>query len=140
MLKSLAETVVAFGDLPPDSTAIAGGKGASLSRMAAAGLPVPPGFVVAAGAFHDFLESCGGVALIAGLTNDLDVDDARAVEQAAERNPAADRLHSPAGTACARRFWPRTRSSRTATSSPCVRARFGRRASRPALPASRRAI
>jgi pyruvate,water dikinase len=80
----LAENVVTFGDLPPESTAIAGGKGASLSRMAAAGLPVPPGFVVAADAFHDFLESCGGIALIADLTKDLDVDDARALEHAAE--------------------------------------------------------
>src|SRR5436190_7550218 len=53
--------------------------------MAAAGLPVPPGFVVAAGAFHDFLDACGGAERIAGVTNDLDVDDRRAVEHAAER-------------------------------------------------------
>ncbi len=73
MLKSLAETVIRFCDLPPESTAIAGGKGASLSRMAAAGLPVPPGFVMAADAFHEFLESCGGSELIARLTDNLDV-------------------------------------------------------------------
>ena len=85
MLKSSAEVVVAFADLPPDSTAIAGGKGASLSRMAAAGLPVPPGFVVAAAAFDDFLDACGGAALIAGITKELDVDDHRAVDRAAER-------------------------------------------------------
>jgi len=85
LLKSSADTVVAFGDLPAEATPIAGGKGASLSRMAAAGLPVPPGFVVAAGAFHDFLDACGGAAMIAGVTNDLDVDDRRAVEHAAER-------------------------------------------------------
>ena len=85
MLKSSAEPVIAFSELPSDSTAIAGGKGANLSRMAAAGLPVPPGFVVAAGAFHDFLESCGGGLLIERLTNDLDVDDQGAVEQAAAR-------------------------------------------------------
>lgn len=83
MLKSSAEPVVAFADLPPDSTAIAGGKGASLSRMAGAGLPVPPGFVVAAGAFLDFLESTGGSALIARLTENLDVDDRDAAERAA---------------------------------------------------------
>jgi pyruvate,water dikinase len=84
LLKSLGETVVAFSDLPSDSSAIAGGKGASLSRMANAGLPVPPGFVVAADAFREFLESSGGSALIARLTKDLDVEDARAMEQAAE--------------------------------------------------------
>lgn len=76
--------MIAFNDLPPDSTAIAGGKGASLSRMAAAGLPVPPGFVIAAHAFQDFMHSCGGLALIETQTRDLDMDDSRAVEQASD--------------------------------------------------------
>ena len=82
--KSLADAVVAFADLPADATAIAGGKGSSLSRMAAAGLPVPAGFVVAAGAFRAFLESCGGDKLIARLTTDLDVHDTNAVERTAD--------------------------------------------------------
>jgi pyruvate,water dikinase len=84
LLKSLGDTVIAFSDLPSDSGAIAGGKGASLSRMAKAGLPVPPGFVVAAEAFREFLEASGGRELIARLTKDLDVEDARAIEQTAE--------------------------------------------------------
>ena len=84
MLKSSADAVVAFRDLPPESTAIAGGKGASLSRMAVAGLPVPPGFVIAAGALQDVLDSCGGRTLIETLTANLDVDDARAVQHAAD--------------------------------------------------------
>jgi pyruvate,water dikinase len=84
LLKSSADTVVAFGDLPTESTAIAGGKGASLSRMAAAGFPVPQGFVVSAGAFQDFLEVCDGLALVERLMTNLDVDDARAVELAAD--------------------------------------------------------
>ncbi|MCS7257177.1 MAG: PEP/pyruvate-binding domain-containing protein [Thermomicrobium sp.] len=36
-----------------------GGKGASLARLAAAGLPVPPGFVVTSAAFAAFLEETG---------------------------------------------------------------------------------
>ncbi len=76
--------VIAFRDLPPDSTAIAGGKGASLSRMAASGIPVPPGFVIAAGAFQDFMRSCGGLALIETQMRDLDVDNSHAVEQASD--------------------------------------------------------
>lgn len=80
----MADAVIHFRNLPPESTAIAGGKGASLSRMAAAGLPVPPGFVIAAAAFHDFLDSCGGIDLIARLTANLDTDDANALAQAAE--------------------------------------------------------
>ena len=38
---------------------MAGGKGASLARMAAAGLPVPRGFVVCTSAFQSFLETHG---------------------------------------------------------------------------------
>ncbi len=45
-----------FDEQSATSTPLAGGKGASLSRMAAAGLPVPPGFVVCAAAFVAFLE------------------------------------------------------------------------------------
>jgi phosphoenolpyruvate synthase/pyruvate phosphate dikinase len=85
LLKSSAEPVVAFSDLPPESTAIAGGKGAALSRMAAAGFPVPQGFVIAASAFDDFLTSCGGDVMIARLTKDLDVDDRHAVDEVAAR-------------------------------------------------------
>ena len=82
--KSLVDAVIHFRHLPRESTAIAGGKGASLSRMTAAGLPVPPGFVIAAGAFQDFLESCGGTDLVATITTALDIDDAKAVERAAD--------------------------------------------------------
>ena len=84
MLKSSADAVFAFGDLPSESRHIAGGKGASLSRMAIAGLPVPPGFVISAGAFHDFLLVSGGLTLVHELTTNLDVDDARALEHAAD--------------------------------------------------------
>jgi pyruvate, water dikinase len=84
-LRSLADTVVFFTALPPQCTAIAGGKGASLSRVALAGLPVPPGFVVSAAAFQEFLETCGGVELIAAETKALDLDDSAAVEEASAR-------------------------------------------------------
>jgi pyruvate, water dikinase len=40
--------VLAFPDAGCDEVALAGGKGASLARMSALGLPVPPGFVVTA--------------------------------------------------------------------------------------------
>jgi pyruvate, water dikinase len=40
-------------------TEISGGKGASLGRMGAAGMPVPPGFVVTAAAFSDALAKRG---------------------------------------------------------------------------------
>jgi pyruvate, water dikinase len=61
-------TVLAFADPGCDDVARSGGKGASLARMAALGLPVPPGFVVAADALAAALPDGGAAlrALVAG--------------------------------------------------------------------------
>ena len=63
----------------------AGGKGANLSRMAAAGLPVPPGFIVCCAAFGEFLEVCGGADLAAGLMTGIDVHNDAALADASAR-------------------------------------------------------
>ena len=81
----MAEIVAFFDRLPPDAASIAGGKGASLSRMASAGLPVPAGFVVTADAFRGFLDSCGGVSVITRVTETLDTHDSAALAAASER-------------------------------------------------------
>jgi pyruvate,water dikinase len=78
-------TIVPFEELPAESTSVAGGKGASLARMAAAGLPVPRGFVVCAPAFQAFLDGHAGRELVGALTRDLDVHDTGALEAAASR-------------------------------------------------------
>jgi pyruvate,water dikinase len=75
--------VASFDVLPHDAIPMAGGKGASLSRMSQAGLAVPDGFIVAASAFHEFLEEHGIAPVIAGLMRGLDVHDATALERAA---------------------------------------------------------
>ena len=38
------------------NTNIAGGKGASLSRLLQSGVPVPPGFIISVKAFQEFLS------------------------------------------------------------------------------------
>ena len=60
--------VVPFADERCLEVARAGGKGASLARMAALGLPVPPGFVVPASCLVDGLPD-GGAALRALLAD-----------------------------------------------------------------------
>jgi pyruvate,water dikinase len=70
-----------FGDLPDDPIPIAGGKGASLARMTAANLPVPPGFIVSASALKEFLAS-EGLSLIENLTAGLDVHDEASLSHA----------------------------------------------------------
>ncbi|HEX5500076.1 MAG TPA: PEP/pyruvate-binding domain-containing protein, partial [Thermomicrobiales bacterium] len=44
-------------DAPDASVALVGGKGASLARMAAAGLPVPPGFLLTTEAYRRFVQA-----------------------------------------------------------------------------------
>ncbi len=80
-----AAMILSFAELPADAAAIAGGKGASLGRMSAAGLPVPPGFVVCAGAFEAFLDEHHTREAFARLTAGLDVHDDGALEEASHR-------------------------------------------------------
>ncbi|HET7095602.1 MAG TPA: PEP/pyruvate-binding domain-containing protein, partial [Thermomicrobiales bacterium] len=44
-------------DAPDASVALVGGKGASLARMAAAGLPVPAGFLLTTEAYRRFVQA-----------------------------------------------------------------------------------
>lgn len=74
--------VAPFHGLPHDARPVAGGKGACLARMAGAGLPVPPGFVVCAAAFEAFLEACDGAAAIERAMRDLDVQNSTQLESA----------------------------------------------------------
>jgi pyruvate, water dikinase len=78
-------SIVSFSELPAEATALAGGKGASLARMSAAGLPVPAGFVVCASAFQSFLDAHDGTDLVRELTSNLDVHDASALDDVAAR-------------------------------------------------------
>src|SRR6185503_14024670 len=50
------ELIRPFSGLGKGDAPLAGGKGASLGEMTQAGIPVPPGFVVLAGAFEKFLD------------------------------------------------------------------------------------
>ena len=61
-----------------------GGKGASLGELTAAGLPVPPGFVVSAGTYRTFIEEAG-IAEELFEAVDVDVDDTEALAAAQER-------------------------------------------------------
>ena len=76
--------IVAFADEACTEQKVAGGKGANLARMTAAGLPVPPGFVVRTEAYSEFVAAAGlrdviayTIAFVAAAE-----DDAVAVEAA----------------------------------------------------------
>ena len=67
-----------------DDVDTVGGKGASLGELASAGLPVPPGFVVTAGAYRSFIEETGIEEELFEVL-DVDTDDSQALARAAER-------------------------------------------------------
>ncbi len=60
-----------------------GGKGANLGELVAAGLPVPPGFVVTAEAYRYAVGAAGVGARLVALTAGADPDDPAAVSRAA---------------------------------------------------------
>ncbi|UGS36576.1 cytochrome P450 [Capillimicrobium parvum] len=72
--------VVPFERCPGDSE-VAGGKGASLATLTAAGLPVPPGFVITTSAFD--AVRAGVRERIAGVLDATDAQDIRALEDGA---------------------------------------------------------
>jgi pyruvate, water dikinase len=71
-----------FGELSRADVPFAGGKGANLGELTAAGLPVPPGFVVGAPAYAAFVDATGLREQIATGLKDVDVDDMAALEAA----------------------------------------------------------
>ena len=74
--------IVWFNDPSGATTDACGGKGANLSRMAAQGLPVPPGFVVGAAAFRGFCDASNIACAVLDVMKRLDVDDTAAIERA----------------------------------------------------------
>jgi len=77
-------SVLGFDRLARGDVAFAGGKGANLGELTAAGLPVPPGFVIGAPAYATFCEETGLRARIAARLADLDVEDTAALERASK--------------------------------------------------------
>ncbi|HET7591006.1 MAG TPA: phosphoenolpyruvate synthase [Solirubrobacterales bacterium] len=88
------ESVLGFEKLRRGDVAIAGGKGANLGELTAAGLPVPPGFVVGAPAYAAFCEEAGLRARIGARLEALDVEDTGALE-AASREVRAEIEREP---------------------------------------------
>jgi len=98
-MTTLVESVLPFDYLGRGDVSFAGGKGANLGELTAAGLPVPPGFVVGAQAYAAFCDDTGLRGRIAARLADLDVDNTAALERAAaevraeiERDPIPEWL------------------------------------------------
>jgi pyruvate,water dikinase len=91
-----ARAVERFADLAAADVEIAGGKGANLGELAAAGFPVPDGFVVTAAGYVAAVENGGCRAelgsLMAGLAG---TDDAHVAQVAAQARSLVDACDVP---------------------------------------------
>jgi len=72
--------VKSFVDPECSANAVAGGKGANLGLMTRAGLPVPPGFVIATSAYREFVAGSGISEGMFRIVDALDYGNAEALE------------------------------------------------------------
>jgi len=79
-----SESVLWLDDIEGDDIDLVGGKAASLGEMTAAGLPVPPGFVVTAGSYRAFIEDTGIDEELFDIV-DVDAEDSTALAEAESR-------------------------------------------------------
>jgi pyruvate,water dikinase len=79
------DTIRKFDKIDRADAGIAGGKGASLGEMAQAGIPVPPGFVILANQFEQFIGETGLAAKINSIISKVDYDEDGSVQAASEK-------------------------------------------------------
>jgi len=77
------KAIVWFNEVTKNDIPLVGGKGANLGEMSRVGIPVPPGFIVTAHAYFDFLQSAKITDKISQILDPLDVNDSKKLLEAA---------------------------------------------------------
>ncbi|MBR9692233.1 phosphoenolpyruvate synthase [Candidatus Woesearchaeota archaeon] len=80
----MSERIRWFKEISKDDVEIVGGKGANLGEMTNAGLPIPPGFVVTAQTYKEFIEKTEIKDKILGIIKDLDIEDTAKLQSTAK--------------------------------------------------------
>ena len=70
-----------FNEVTKKDIPIVGGKGANLGEMTNANIPVPPGFIVTASAYFDFLKYSKITGEIRSQLKSLDISDSKKLQQ-----------------------------------------------------------
>ncbi len=90
------ETVRWFDRITLADDDLVGGKGANLGELSAAGLPVPPGFVVTSDAYRYALESAGVREQLGTLVSGVNAEDEADLDRAAaEAQSLVREVHQP---------------------------------------------
>ncbi len=79
------KSIVWFNEVTKKDIPLVGGKGANLGEMTNAGIPVPPGFIVTADAYYDFLKQTGIQTKIRTLLAPLDSNDSKQLQDVSAR-------------------------------------------------------
>ena len=77
------KAIVWFNEVTKKDIPLVGGKGANLGEMTNAHIPVPPGFIVTANAYYDFLQRSKISDKIHNLLKPLDPNDSKQLQQIA---------------------------------------------------------
>jgi len=77
------KAVVWFNEVTKKDIPLVGGKGANLGEMTNADIPVPPGFIVTADAYFDFLKQTKLTDKIRKLLEPVDVNNSKQLQQVA---------------------------------------------------------
>ena len=79
----MTKNIVWFKEVGKGDIALVGGKGANLGELTKAGLPVPPGFIVTAQAYFNFLKDTNLDLEIAKILKNLDVENGKELHKKA---------------------------------------------------------
>lgn len=77
------KNILWFKEVGKEDVGIVGGKGANLGELTTAGLPVPPGFIVTAQAYFDFIKSTGLDRIIKKDLTNIDPEDTKKLQSLA---------------------------------------------------------
>ena len=84
-MKKGIKVIAWFEEITRSDLSIAGGKGANLGEMVHAQIPVPPGFVVTATAYFEFLKETNVMEEIQTMLQGLDANDSKALQETSSR-------------------------------------------------------
>jgi pyruvate, water dikinase len=83
-MSQVSKSIVWFNEVGKQDVASVGGKGANLGELTNAQIPVPPGFIVTAAAYYQFLEKTRITDQIRQQLKALDPHDSKQLQQVAE--------------------------------------------------------
>jgi len=81
----LSKNILWFKEVTKDDIGLVGGKGANLGELTRAGLPVPPGFIVTAQAYFDFVKATGLDQDIKKLLTGIDPENSKVLHEIATK-------------------------------------------------------